>query len=68
MIVHNRDCTDGHGEDFREFFDALIDPFLAVERAFGFTEQEGAADAAGHAVIPACNGHVDKVRAGDGHG
>jgi hypothetical protein len=60
-IVHNGNPPHGAGEDFRKFFDASIDPFLAVVRAFGFSEQEGAADAACRAVIPARDGHVDEV-------
>jgi hypothetical protein len=44
----------------------LIDPLLAIEIAF--SEKEGAADAAGLTMIPACNGDVDEVQVGDRHG
>jgi len=29
-IIHQRETTDGHREDLREFLEPVFDPFLAV--------------------------------------
>jgi hypothetical protein len=51
MIVHHRESTDGHGEDFRKFLEPIFEPFVTVVVAF--SEQERLAYTARHAVIPA---------------
>ena len=30
MIVHHREPTDGHGEDFRRFLEPVFEPLLAA--------------------------------------
>src|SRR5262249_50632316 len=57
---------DGDREDSRKFLEPGLDPQLAVLRPFA--EQEGAADAARHAVVPARDRGIDQMRAGDRHG
>jgi hypothetical protein len=72
-VESSRDATflsvvgaDGNREDFREFFQATLDPFLAAVRPF--REQECALETASDAVIPASFSRVDKMRASRRHG
>ena len=58
MIIHYRETTHGHCEDIREFLEPVFQPFLAF--VVSFTQQERAADATRHAVIPAGQGQIDQ--------
>jgi len=51
MIVQDRKPRHGHREDFRKFFEPMLDPALAVVHPF--PEQESPPHAARHTVIPA---------------
>ncbi len=66
VVIHDRETTDGDSEAIRKFFLPTLDPFLAMTRFF--TEQESTPDTSSDAMIPAGNGHVDKMRASHRHG
>ena len=40
MVIHDRETTDGHGKDTREFLEPVFQPLLAI--VVSFTEQERA--------------------------
>ena len=64
MVIHHREPTDRHREDFGKFLQASIDQFFTTVE-IPFPEQEGAADTARHAVIPTSQRNIDEVSAGD---
>ena len=66
VVIQHREAADRHREDFGKFSQAPIDPFFAVE--VSFAQQEGAADAARQAVIPAGYRHIDQMSASYCHG
>ena len=49
MVIHHRKPTDAHCEDFRQFFNPIFQPLLAIGHPA--VEQKRAPDAACHAVI-----------------
>ena len=66
MIVHHREPTDGHGEDFGKFLEPVFEPLLPV--VVSFSEQERLANTARHAVVPAGHGQINQFRSSDRHG
>jgi hypothetical protein len=59
MVIHNRESTDGHRKDLREFLEPVLQPLLAV--VVSFTQQERAANTARYAVIPAGKRDIDPI-------
>ena len=65
VIVQHRKPADGDGENVCRFLQAMFDPLFAVVRSF--PEQQIAAHAPRHAVIPTGHRGIDPVGASDGH-
>jgi hypothetical protein len=66
VIVHHREPTDGHGEDFRKFLEPVFEPILPA--VVSFPEQERLAYTARHAVVPPGHGQINQFRSSDRHG
>jgi hypothetical protein len=65
MVIHNRESTDGHGKNTREFLEPVLQPLLAV--VVSFTQQERAANTARYAVTPAGKRDIDQLGSSDRH-
>jgi hypothetical protein len=66
VIVHHREPTDGHGEDFRKFLEPVFEPLPPV--VVSCSEQERLAYTARHAVVPPGHGQINQFRSSDRHG
>jgi hypothetical protein len=65
MVIHNRESTDGHRKDLREFLEPVLQPLLAI--VVSFTQQERAANTARYAVIPVGKRDIDQLGPSDRH-
>jgi hypothetical protein len=66
VIVHHREPTDRHDEDFRKFLKPVFEPIL--QAVVSFSEQELVAYTARHAVVPPGHGQINQFRSSDRHG
>jgi hypothetical protein len=66
VIIERRKATDWDREDFRMFFQAVIDPYFAVDPSSA--DRERAPNAGHDAVIPTSDRIADQVGAGHRHG
>jgi hypothetical protein len=66
VIVHHREPTDGHGEDFRKFLEPVFESLPPV--VVSFSEQERLAYTARHAVVRPGHGQINQFRSSDCHG
>jgi hypothetical protein len=62
VVIYDGKAADGDCEGIRKVLKSEFDPLSATE--WTFADQECSAGAAGDAVAPALDGHVDELRAG----